>query len=127
MKVRNILPHKANTKVLVNGTVYDIDGDGHAEVSDEDGKKLLGSKAWEDPSAPKSSKDRSKAGKSVLLDASGDPVAGQKALEPDPEPNQRMKVASGKSQTRIWILIIFAKWQTLTRFLTTRARARVHS
>jgi hypothetical protein len=91
MDLRNLLPHKANTKVLVNGTVYDIDKDGIAkDVKDEDAKKMLQSAHWDlakgvKPKAAKSTeatkpltpapKDKKERGDGIqLLDSSGDVV-----------------------------------------------------
>lgn len=42
MDLENLLPHKRNTSVLVNGTKYDIGGDGVVRnVSEKDAEKML--------------------------------------------------------------------------------------
>jgi hypothetical protein len=47
MLLHNVLPHAAKTAVLVNGTIYNIDAKGNAEVGKaEDAKKLLSCTAW---------------------------------------------------------------------------------
>lgn len=47
MLLHNVLPHAVNTAVLVNGTIYNIDANGNAEVGKaEDAKKLLSGTAW---------------------------------------------------------------------------------
>jgi hypothetical protein len=41
MRLKNVLRHKENTNIIVNGNLYHIDGDGIVEVSDADATKLL--------------------------------------------------------------------------------------
>lgn len=48
MNLRNILPHKAGTSVKVNGTVYQINGQGVAhDVAQDDAAKLLKGAGWQ--------------------------------------------------------------------------------
>jgi len=45
-KLKNSYRHMAGKAVLVNGTTYDIDENGVAEVEDADAEKLLKGTAW---------------------------------------------------------------------------------
>lgn len=83
----NLLERKKNTKVLVNGTVYEIGPDGVAEgVKDADAEKLLqNERVWKiyDPrrvSAQKAQAKKEFSGKMRLLDVNGNPVGN---LPPD--------------------------------------------
>lgn len=77
----NVLEHKKNSKVLVNGTIYDIGPEGVAkDVADEDAMKLLqNDRVWKPHDPKRASALRAQAraegsGKMQLLDVSGDPV-----------------------------------------------------
>lgn len=84
MKVQSLLAHKANTKVMVNGTIYDIDAQGCIDgLPKEDAEKLLSSKHWAKFGERRPVKSGKKSGKVVLLNSGGQPVEGQKALEPE--------------------------------------------
>lgn len=83
MDLENLLPHKRNTRVLVNGTVYEIDKDGVCrDVAAEHAEKLLQNvDTWQkyDPKAAAQRAtarvERAKAAGGVkLLGADGKPV-----------------------------------------------------
>lgn len=46
MKLETTIRHQVSTKILVNGTTYDIDGDGVVDVKKEDAEKMLQSPTW---------------------------------------------------------------------------------
>jgi len=84
MDLQNLLPHKRGTRVLVDGTVYEIDKEGVCRDVPEDAatKLLQNVDAWEkyDPKAAEAKvKARTEAAKArgakvKLLDAAGQPV-----------------------------------------------------
>ena len=86
MDLRNTLKHKANTKVLVDGVVYDIDAEGIVrDLPDEAAEKLLQNNVWtkdiEGPQKPV----RAPVKRAMLLTDDETPVPGQKALVEDKE------------------------------------------
>lgn len=101
MKVQSLLASKANTKVMVNGTIYDIDANCCIEdVSEEDAEKLLSSKNWVKfgERRPVKSGKAQKSGKVVLLNSGGQPVEGQKALEPEKDDEPQDPPIPGKGE-----------------------------
>jgi len=87
MDLRNTLPHKANTKILVDGTVYDIDKEGIVHgISKEAAEKLLQNPVWTKSLASgkpeaRTPKKAEKPHKTVLLSENDELVEGQKALD----------------------------------------------
>jgi hypothetical protein len=88
MDLETMVATKANTKVMVNGNLYEIDGDCIIKgVSEEDAAKLLQNPNWKPRGeAKKTGKtDRAKAKGSVkLVDSEGKKVEGQKQTVEDP-------------------------------------------
>ena len=84
MDLRNVLAHKAGTKVMVEGAIYEIGADGICRgLSDDAAKKLLQNSAWvslDAPSAPAKPAKAKDAAKVVLLTEDDKPVEGQKVL-----------------------------------------------
>lgn len=97
MQLQNLLPHKRNTTVCVNGHVYRIaqdlivrDEDGNAvDVPQEDASKLLGNaEAWRAVGAtpaPKLAREEAKAGFQVVL-SDGTVVAPERHTEDATKP-----------------------------------------
>ena len=83
MDLENLLPHKRNTKVLVDGTIYEIDKDGVCrDVANEHAEKMLQNvDTWQEHD-PKAAAQRAAArvsrakaaGGVKLLGADGKPV-----------------------------------------------------
>lgn len=75
MKLVNKLPHKANTRFLLDGVVYEIDGAGCIEVEDEGhAGKLLQNENWRRAHAARTPVEREKV-KVELIDKSGKRIA----------------------------------------------------
>jgi len=83
----NVLEHKKNTRVMVDGTVYSIGADGVVkDVADAHAAKLLlNARVWKEYN-PKQAVAENR-GRMKLLDASGDPVEVEaKPTAPAPAP-----------------------------------------
>lgn len=81
MKLRNTAPGKANTKVCVNGTIYDLDGEACTEVKKQaDIDKMLSIPTWEDAAyRPALVAEKRKTG-ITLLNSRRQPIEGQKGV-----------------------------------------------
>lgn len=115
VKLINLLEHKKNTRILVNGTVYMIGPDGIVEVGkDEDAKKLLqNDRVWRkyNPKQAAALRAQAKAaakGRMQLIgadgpipkdDRPGDPMDPNLATYKRPNPNPKDK-ASDPVQTK---------------------------
>lgn len=95
----NLLEHKKNTRVSVNGTMYEIGPDGVVKgVKDEDAAKLLqNERVWKkyDPKRASALRAQAKAahkGKMKLLDVNGNPVGDLPPDKPGPtmDPNEEV-------------------------------------
>ena len=86
MDLINILPHKRNTTVTVNGHNYPIDGDGLCKsVQKEDAAKLLQNiEAWREFTGklPGGRQERPAGARIGLLDAGGRPVPPTDVTDP---------------------------------------------
>jgi len=87
MRLQNTLAHAAGSKVMVNGTIYEIDKDGFADIADEaNAKKLLGAAYWRvaGATAAPAAKPvvRAEVKPMKLLSAEGKPIE----LAPPPAP-----------------------------------------
>lgn len=106
----NLLEHKKNTKVLVNGTVYDIGPDGVARnVAEPDAAKLLQNlRVWKifDPKKAKALKAKAKKeakGKMQLLGADGPigmPDKPGDPMDPNLDVYKRPDPTANASETR---------------------------
>jgi len=96
MKLQHLLPHKRNSKFLLDGEVHSIDNDGRVDVTDEQAEELLGNKNWSkfdpDSAPPTRAEVRAAGGGIQLLDSSGavvdttgDADADDDTEEPTPE------------------------------------------
>ncbi len=101
MDLENLLPHKRNTKVLVDGTVYEIEKDGVCrDVAEEHAAKLLQNvDTWQEYDPEKAAQrvaarvERAKAAGGVkLLGADGNPVQHlEDAMKPVADAEQKVK------------------------------------
>jgi hypothetical protein len=111
VKLINLLEHKKNTRILVNGTVYTIGPDGIVELGkDEDAKKLLqNDRVWRKyhPKQAAALRAQAKAaakGRMQLIgadgpipkdDKPGDPMDPNLATYKRPNPNPKDKAPEG--------------------------------
>jgi hypothetical protein len=99
-KLLNVLPHKADTKFLFKGTIYDIDSSGCLEVDDDIATELLKMAAWKEfkkrnPAGKPAAASEPEKGKTLsLITNAGEKIEKPTASVTPPVPEEK----SGKAK-----------------------------